>query len=107
MDTAAMLRRQRIDPPRREKTVRRRKIKVEVDRGLHRLSLLHERAADHEPLYLARPFVDLAHAHIAINPLDRKIADITVTAMNLQRRRAHALGHLGRKQLRHRRLLET
>src|SRR6185312_17237084 len=63
--------------------------------------------ADHEPLDVARAFVDLADAHVAVNALDRKIGDVAIAAVNLKRIGTHALGHLGCEELRHRRFLET
>src|SRR5438876_7592857 len=66
-----------------------------------------ERAADDQPLDVARAFVDLADANVAIDALDREVGDVTVAAVNLDRSRAHALGHLGGEELGHRGFLEA
>src|SRR6185295_10509931 len=64
-------------------------------------------SADDELLDVARAFVDLGHAHVPPQALDREIGDVAVAAVDLDRIRAHALGHLGGKKLGHRRLLDA
>src|SRR5262249_51641092 len=64
-------------------------------------------SADEDFLYLARALVNLAHAHVAVDALDRKVARVAVAAEDLDRRRAHALRHLAREQLGHRGLLQA
>src|SRR5438045_1066050 len=66
-----------------------------------------DRAADDEPLDLVRSFVDLTYANVAVDPLDRKIRDIAVATVHLDRIRAHTLRHFRCKKLRHRRFLEA
>src|SRR3989454_8383668 len=70
-------------------------------------SSLLERPADHHALDVARTFVDLRHAHVAPQALHGKVGDVAVAAVNLNGVRAHALGHLGGKELRHRRLADA
>ena len=53
-----------------------------------------ERARDDEPLHFASAFVDLAHAHVAIDALDGIIGEVAVAAVDLNRVRADLLGHL-------------
>src|SRR6185437_4570210 len=62
---------------------------------------------DHQSLDVAGALVDLTDAHVAPNPLDRKIFEITVATMDLDGIRADALGHLGSEELGHRRLLDA
>src|SRR5262249_10296465 len=64
-----------------------------------------QRAPDQDLLHFACAFVDLAHAHVAVDALDREVAHVAVTAEHLDRRRADALGHLARVELGHRRFL--
>src|SRR5258706_11383456 len=66
-----------------------------------------ERAADDQPLDVARTLVDLAAAQVEIDALDGEVGDVTVAAVNLDRSRAHALGHLGGEELGHRCFLEA
>src|SRR6478672_9101664 len=66
-----------------------------------------ERAPDHQTLDVAGALVDLADAHVAIDALDREVGHISIAAMDLDRVRAHALGHFRREKLRHRGLLEA
>ena len=54
-----------------------------------------------------RAFVDLAHAHVAVDALDREVADVAVAAEHLDRGAADALGHLAGEQLGHRRFLQA
>src|SRR5512146_811068 len=64
-------------------------------------------APDHQALDVACTLVDLAHPHRAPQPLDREVGDVAVAAVDLDRVRAHLLGHLGGEQLGHRSLLEA
>src|SRR6266705_4209727 len=66
-----------------------------------------EGAADDHSLDVARAFVDLAYAHVAIDALDGKIGDVAIATVNLDGRRADALGHLGCEELGHRRFDKT
>src|SRR4051812_29960124 len=70
-------------------------------------SLLRDLARYDQALNIAAALVDLAHPHIAIEPLDREIGEIAIAAMDLDRVRGDALGHLGGEQLGHRRLLQA
>src|SRR5262249_47229576 len=62
-----------------------------------------EGAADHDPLHLARAFVYAGHPDIAHEPLDRILAGVTVTAVDLHCGVARAPGGLRRPELGHRR----
>src|SRR5471030_1230422 len=66
-----------------------------------------QRAGDQQLLDVAGAFVDLADAHVAVDALDRKVGHVAVAAVDLDRVRADALGHLGGEQLGHRRLFQT
>src|SRR5947209_15280962 len=70
-------------------------------------SLLGQVARDDEALDLARAFVDLRDARVAIMALDRIVLDIAVAAVDLDRLRAHPFGHLGGVELRLRRFREA
>jgi hypothetical protein len=65
------------------------------------------RAPDQDLLHLGGAFVDLADAHVAVDALDREVADVAVAAEDLDGRRAHALGHLAGEELGHRRFLQA
>src|SRR5262245_60458934 len=60
--------------------------------------------ADDQPLDLAGALVDLAHARVAVQLLDREVLEVAVAAVDLDGLRAHPLGHLGGVELGHRRL---
>src|SRR6266568_3315030 len=64
-------------------------------------------ARDQQALDVTGALVDLAHPHVAVDPLDRKIGEIAIAAMDLDRVRGDPLGHLGGEQFGHRRLLEA
>src|SRR6266571_4070600 len=64
-------------------------------------------ARDQQALDVTGALVDLAHPHVAIDPLDREIGEVAIAAMDLDRVRDDTLGHLGSKQFGHRRLLEA
>src|SRR5690242_2531757 len=49
--------------------------------------------ADDQALNIAGALVDLANPDIAVDPLDRKILQIAVAAMDLDRVGAYPLGH--------------
>src|SRR3954471_6669890 len=68
---------------------------------------LTEGASYHHALDVVRAFVDLRHAHVAPQALDREVGDVAVAAVDLDGVRADALGHLGCKQLRHRRFADA
>src|SRR3954467_8170103 len=70
-------------------------------------SLLRDLARDDQPLNIAGALVDLAHPHIAIDPLDREIGEIAIAAVDLDRVGGDALSHLGGEQLGHRRFLQA
>src|SRR3982750_3073195 len=66
-----------------------------------------ERATDDQSLDVARAFVDLAHAHVPIDTLNREVRNITVAAVDLDGVGGDFLCHLRGKELRHRRFLEA
>src|SRR5690349_7827369 len=53
-----------------------------------------EGAPDEDLLHLGRAFVDLAHADVAVDALDREVGRVAVAPEHLDRRRADVLGHL-------------
>src|SRR2546421_2464012 len=61
-------------------------------------------AGDDQALDVAGALVDLADADIAVDPLDRKIGQITVSAMDLDGIGGNPFGHLRGEQFGHRRL---
>src|SRR5947209_10294224 len=61
--------------------------------------LLGEVARDDEALDLARAFVDLRDARVAVVALDRIVLHVAVAAVDLDRLRAHPFGHLGGVEL--------
>ena len=71
------------------------------------MDLARKRAADDHALDVARSLVDLRHAHVAVDALDREIADVAVAAVDLDGIRTHALGHFRGEQFRHRGFLEA
>mmetsp|Transcript_45757 Transcript_45757/g.109121 ORF Transcript_45757/g.109121 Transcript_45757/m.109121 type:complete len:239 (+) Transcript_45757:205-921(+) len=75
-------------------------------RGLDR-HLLEDVAGDHETLHLRGTLVDLRDACVAVVPLDRVVGDVARTAQNLHRLMGAEGGSLGRRELRHRRLLDV
>src|SRR5437868_14993760 len=64
-------------------------------------------ALDQQLLDVRSALVDLAHADVAIDALERKIVDVAIAAQRLDRRAADALGHLAGEQLGPRGLLEA
>ena len=58
-------------------------------------------------LHVAGAFVNLAHAHIAVNSFHRKVADHTVAAQSLNGRAANFLCGFAGKQLGHGRFFQT
>lgn len=82
---------------------------AQSERGLAAaLGLAASQAArDDHPLHVAGAFVDLAHAHVAVDALDREVLEVAVTAQGLDRRGAHPLGHLRGEQLGHRGLAQA
>src|SRR5450631_4516613 len=70
-------------------------------------ALLGEVASDEEPLDLARAFVDLRDARVAIVALDGIVVQVAVAAVDLDRPGAHPLGELRRIELRLRRFREA
>src|ERR1700730_11021851 len=70
-------------------------------------SVLGDVAGDDEALDVAGALVDLAHPDVAVDALDREIGDIAVAAMDLDRVRGDALGHLGGEELGHRGLFDA
>ena len=62
---------------------------------------LSQRSANQNFLHIARAFVDLAHAHIAINALDGEVAYVAVAAVDLDSIGANFFGHLAGKELGH------
>ncbi len=71
------------------------------------MNLVLQRTGNEHFLHIAGAFVNLANPHIAPDALDGKVGHITVTAVDLQRRAAHPLGHFAGHQFGHRRLLQT
>src|SRR6478736_9696021 len=69
--------------------------------------LAGESAPDHQTLDVAGALVDLADAHVAIDAFDREVSHIAIAAMDLDRVRAHTLGHFRCKKLRHRGFLQA
>jgi hypothetical protein len=64
-------------------------------------------AGDHPALDVADALIDLADSHIAVDALDRKVGDAALAAVDLDRVGGDPLGHLGREELGHRRLLDA
>src|SRR6185436_8065243 len=71
------------------------------------MSALGERSRDEQPLDLARAFVDLRDARVAVVALHRVVLDVAVAAMDLDRFRADPFGELGGEKLRLRGLGEA
>src|SRR5512145_2028255 len=71
------------------------------------LSSFLQAAPDHQALDVVRALVNLGDAHVAPQPLDREVRDVTVAAVDLDRIGAHFLGHLGGEKLRHGSFLEA
>lgn len=61
---------------------------------------LRQGAADDHALDVAGALVDLGDAGVAVEALDRVVLELAVAAVNLDRVRAHALGHLLERDLR-------
>src|SRR5216684_5430532 len=57
---------------------------------------------DHQPLDLARPFVDRLDAAVAQIPFDRELVDVAIATMDLHRLIAGPVGHLAGEELGHR-----
>src|SRR5207249_11430800 len=55
---------------------------------------------DHQPLYLARPLVDLGDLRVAVVPLDRELLRVAVAAEDLDRLARLAASHLRGEELR-------
>src|SRR5205085_4975747 len=72
-----------------------------------RRSVPGDLAGDDQALDVAGALVNLADPHVAVDALDREIGEIAVAAMDLDRVRGNALGHLRAEQFRHRRLGEA
>src|SRR5690349_275701 len=64
-------------------------------------------AANDHALDIARALVDLRHAHVAPETLDREVADVTVAAVDLDRVGADPFRHFGGEELRHGRLADA
>ena len=62
---------------------------------------LRQRALDDDLLHVARAFVDLAHAHVAVDAFDREVAHHAVAAQRLDGGAADFFGHFAGKQLGH------
>ena len=60
-----------------------------------------KRALDDDFLNIAGAFVDLAHAHVTVNALERKVFDVTVATQRLDGGAADELGCLAGKELGH------
>src|SRR5690606_13786116 len=56
-------------------------------------------ARNYHPLHVAGALVDLAHAHVPVDALDREVLEIAVAAEGLDGRRADLLGHFRGEQL--------
>src|SRR5687768_14918344 len=63
--------------------------------------------ADDQALDVVGAFVDLRDAYVPPVTLDRKVRDVAVAAVHLDRVRAHGFRHLGGEQLRHRSFLQA
>src|SRR6476646_172711 len=59
-------------------------------------------AADHQPLHLARTFVNLGYSPVSIVPFDLALFDVAIAAMDLNRLRRHLLADFAAEELRHR-----
>ena len=62
---------------------------------------LRQCSGDDDFLHVAGALINLADPHIAVDPLHRKIADITITAQGLDRHAADLFSHFTGKQLGH------
>ena len=51
--------------------------------------------------------INLRYPHVTVNPLDREILEIAITAMNLDGVGTHLFGHFGGKELGHRRFFQA
>src|ERR1700741_1959735 len=75
--------------------------------AIRALSSFLQRTADDQSLDVVRALVDLGHAHVAPQALDREVRDVAVAAVDLDRVRADRFRHLGSEQLRHRGFLQA
>ena len=68
---------------------------------------LTQGALDDDFLHVAGALINLAHAHVAVDALQREIAHVAVAAQGLNGGAAHLLGHLAGEQLGHRRFFQA
>src|SRR5258705_6248053 len=61
--------------------------------------VLAEMAGDDQLLDVARALVDLGDAHVAVVALHRKVVEVAIAAVDLQRSGAHLFGHLAGEEL--------